>query len=44
MRFQLAENTDLLRAVTASGGDLLEYYLREEDKPGQEDGDGQGCN
>jgi len=29
--FQLATKTDLLRAATASGGDLIEYYIDDEE-------------
>jgi hypothetical protein len=28
--FQLATKTDLLRAATASGGDLVEYFIDDE--------------
>jgi hypothetical protein len=30
--FQLATNTDLLRAATASGGNLIEYYIEDDDE------------
>jgi len=30
LMFQLATKTDLLRAATASGGDLVEYYIDDE--------------
>lgn len=33
--FQLAERKDVLRAATASGGDMVEYYVDEEPE---------GCN
>ena len=29
MMFQLAKKTDLLRAATASGGDLVEYFVED---------------
>jgi transposase-like protein len=29
--FQLAEKTDILRAATASGGDMIEYFVDDED-------------
>jgi len=32
--FQLATKTDLLRAATASGGDLVEYYIDDEEDEG----------
>ena len=28
--YQLADNTDLFRSSTASGGDLVEYFVDEE--------------
>ena len=31
---QLATKTDLLRAATASGGDLVEYYISEDEEVG----------
>jgi hypothetical protein len=30
--YQLVDNTDLLRAATASGGDLIEYFIDEDDE------------
>jgi len=33
--FQLATKTDLLRAATASGGDMIEYFI---DESNEEDG------
>jgi len=30
--YQLASKTDLLRAATASGGDMVEYFIDDEDK------------
>jgi predicted RNA-binding Zn-ribbon protein involved in translation (DUF1610 family) len=29
--YQLVDKTDLLRAATASGGDMMEYYIVDED-------------
>jgi hypothetical protein len=29
VRYQLADNTELFRAATASGGDLVEYFVDE---------------
>ena len=36
--YQLADNKDIFRAATASGGDLLDYFVDEDDhpKPGNE--------
>jgi hypothetical protein len=31
--YQLASQTDILRAATASGGDMLEYFMDEDDLP-----------
>jgi hypothetical protein len=31
LRYQLADNTELFRAATASGGDLVEYFMGEDD-------------
>ena len=33
VKYQLADNTELFRAATASGGDLVEYFVDEEDSP-----------
>jgi len=30
--FQLATKTDLLRAATASGGDLVEYFIEDDEQ------------
>jgi hypothetical protein len=30
--YQLADNTELFRAATASGGDLVEYFVDEDDR------------
>jgi hypothetical protein len=35
IRYQLVDETDLLRAATASGGDLVEYFIGEEDQAKQ---------
>ena len=29
--YQLASQTDILRAATASGGDMVEYFMDEDD-------------
>jgi hypothetical protein len=31
--YQLVDKTDLLRAATASGGDMIEYFIDEDDEP-----------
>ena len=31
--YQLADNKDVFRAATASGGDLVEYFIDEDDFP-----------
>ena len=31
--YQLADNKDIFRAATASGGDLVEYFVDEDDSP-----------
>jgi hypothetical protein len=31
--YQLADKTDILRAATASGGDMVEYFIDEDDLP-----------
>ena len=33
--FQLADKTDLLRAATASGGDMVEYYIDDQQEDAQ---------
>jgi len=30
--YQLASKTDLLRAATVSGGDLVEYFIEDDDE------------
>jgi hypothetical protein len=30
--YQLASKTDLLRATTASGGDLVEFFIEDDDE------------
>ena len=37
--YQLAGRTELLRAATASGGDLIDYYVEENDKPKADNGE-----
>lgn len=32
--YQLAGQSDILRAATASGGDMLEHFMDEDDLPG----------
>ncbi len=31
LRYQLVENTEIFRAATASGGDLVEYFVYEDE-------------
>ena len=31
--YQLADNKDIFRAATMSGGDLIEYFVDEDDSP-----------
>lgn len=33
--YQLASQTDILRAATASGGDMVEYFVDDEDLSNQ---------